>query len=586
MSRTAARFLLLPILSAVALTVTLPRAIRAEGLGKHPRVAELEDRLAKDASTYLRGRFPDAPFLVTVSVDPLRRVEGKTGGQNSGDERLPYFDVQTEEILDEWDDPQVSLGSVMLRVRKILVTISLPDSTRDSEAVEIKDSIHALLHLVPARDEVKIERRAWQTGPDPRVWGSAAFLALVLFMMGLFAVQRASTNRLAKALLDSKAQGGGGGGNPAALAAAAAAAPAAEAPGRGREAPGSLGGDLRFSDPIRIREMLLSCQTALAQSPSFPSLEDMIELDRLGRRDPRLLGAILGEFPLETRRRLFALSFSSSWLEALTRSGSVTMEGLELMQRLARNQSNQPTGPWEELLLAVWRLDDLRTGYIKQISTEEAMAILADLPRDLGLPTARRAFPGSWGSLLDPSFTPQRPKSERIRQLIAKAHEVRPLQDLAHVERYRRDLELLDYARAADPREEREIYDALPRDSLVATLRPAFFRALELPEAGRRELVQRVSVQQWALALFNVSRDDRKPIEELFGEKLRFLFAERMKRLDQTPPERESVSAARDAIARQAHEIRVALKSAEAASLAEAANPAKEPTEDVQARAA
>ena len=28
--------------------------------------------LTKDAATYLKGRFPDRPFLVTVSVDPLR----------------------------------------------------------------------------------------------------------------------------------------------------------------------------------------------------------------------------------------------------------------------------------------------------------------------------------------------------------------------------------------------------------------------------------------------------------------------------------------------------------------------------------
>ncbi len=42
----------------------------AQEIMKHPRVVELEDGLKNSAADYIKARFPESPFMVTVKVDP------------------------------------------------------------------------------------------------------------------------------------------------------------------------------------------------------------------------------------------------------------------------------------------------------------------------------------------------------------------------------------------------------------------------------------------------------------------------------------------------------------------------------------
>lgn len=91
--------------------------LEAQEILKHPRVAELEDRLNKDASAYISSRFPSVPFMVTVRVDPLRR---ETASKQFNNENLPFFDnSEEEEIRDEWDNSQIPLASLINRVKRI-----------------------------------------------------------------------------------------------------------------------------------------------------------------------------------------------------------------------------------------------------------------------------------------------------------------------------------------------------------------------------------------------------------------------------------------------------------------------------------
>ena len=184
-----------------------PFAASSQPIGKHPRVAELEDRMIKDASSYLKGRFPDVPFLVSVSVDPLRRAERSAGEVRS--EKLPFFEVTNDEIQDEWDDPQVSLSELMLRVKRVVVSISIPKNVSEQELLEIREAVFNNLHLVEARDEIKIERRAWSV--DAQYWMNVGLIAVLFlsFLVGMFFITRKSVGSIVSAI--GSAQLGGGG---------------------------------------------------------------------------------------------------------------------------------------------------------------------------------------------------------------------------------------------------------------------------------------------------------------------------------------------------------------------------------------
>jgi hypothetical protein len=519
---------------------------RAEVIARHPRVAELEDKLAKDASLYLKGRFPEVPFLVTVSISPLRRGEGY-GGKKSG-ESLPYFETDTEELQDEWDDPQVSWGKLMMRVQKAAITLSLPASINDDEVAEVKDSLFKLLNLTPARDEIVVQRRNWSRTGNWMLLTAVAGLGLFLLIVGLYFTGRSAARQVGDALTAAaKTSGGGGGGASLGSAMPTTSASTGTADSSAGDGPGR---DVQFSDPIRVREAMARLAQELSASKAFPTLDDMIELDALGAKSPALLGAVLSEFSESVRSRLFALSSSQTWLEALLHPGVTGFECLEVLQKLSRRTRSEKRASWEQLLIQVWRLGEERAAFLKGLNQEHAFAILGSMPKSISVDVGRRAFPGSWGVLLDPGFHPTALPETTIAGVSAEALELRPLSDLALLERYRHEVELIEYLKVADIAAEREIYEAASSDSLIHSMRPPFYVVLDSSEAELKKIVQAIGVEQWALALFNAPRTERLKIEKELGEKQRFLFIEKLRALDAHHPDKAQIGKARESIAR------------------------------------
>jgi flagellar motor switch protein FliG len=113
--------------------------------------------------------------------------------------------------------------------------------------------------------------------------------------------------------------------------------------------------------------------------------------------------------------------------------------------------------------------------------------------------------------------------------------------------------------------EEREIYEASPKRSVINKVRAPFYRVLDLDDATLKEVSQVVPMDQWVVALFNVSRPERKRLVDQFSEKQRFLFMEMMKRMDAQSPERTRVGMMRERIAQTVVQY-LARKSAETQS--------------------
>lgn len=521
----------------VVLAVWPAYATHAQEILKHPRVVELEDRLNRDASEYIKSRFPRIPYMVTVSVDPLRRDTARKAGSR---DELPFFDEDEDEIKDEWDNPQVPLMGLINRVKKVQVKISVPSKLKESEVNELKDGIYSILHLTPARDQIEIARRDWALSEIP--WISIYIIAAVMvsLLLGLLAINRTSANRIAKALTEMKTQSSSG--------AAAAAPPPPSPEAEGKSSRRSQSQEVKFNDPIKLKELAARHIELLTKSKVFPNHQDIFLLDELGSEHPAKLGAILSEFPAEMQKTLFAYSSQFHWVEALNEPGFLDFECLEVLQNMTQNLREGDDLAWDKAVLAVWRLGEHRTQFVRSLPKEEAFALLNDMPKAISVLEARKAFPGSWAVILDPSFKPAHLPSKRIREIHDAAQGVLPLNDIAMVKRYKGEKELLDYLRITDPAEERDIYGAAAPTSLIHKLRPPFFPVFDQSAEDLAWFVPKISTEQWALALFNLPRPERAKVDTHLSEKQRFMLVDRFKRFDSQPPERTAVGFAREKI--------------------------------------
>ena len=560
-------------LAALSLLGSLIPSAWGEPIQKHPRVAEMEDVLAKDASVYLKGRFPDLPILVSVSVEPLRRVENdrsRSGSGQSGDssDRLPYLDTVEDEIKDEWDDPQLNIHQLMLRVKKITVTVSLPDTILDNEANEAKDSIATVLHLTPARDEIQIQRRPWKMGAPPWLYPSIVGAALLLLLAGIFIINHTSMKRLSNAILNAKVGGGGGGMDAGAMA---AAAPANTGPEERSSGPS---GDLLLTDPIRTREIVLQLVDQLTRSGNFPTLGAMILMDRYARANPARLGAILVEFPSEYEKTLIALSAEPHWLEAFHRPGAIDAESLEFIRQLQREINTGHAPEIERMLVSMWRLGDKSTEFLRGLGPDLSFLLLGLMPKALAISFARKAFPGAWARILESGDQSSTVPADKVAEITKKAIALVPLNTPTLLHQYRHESELLEYLKTADPMHERDIYLAATQNSIIHKMRAPFYKVFEQEPEILADLVPRFSSEQWAMAIFNVPRDERQKLQKAFGEKQRFMIIERLKRMDiGTPPDPKKLGTLREQIGKEL--ARIVTDRATKAEAAKAQGPSK-----------
>ncbi len=517
-----------------------------DSIFQHPRVSELEEKLTKDAGTFLRGRFPSMPFVVTAKLDPLFRTERGEFAYSKG-EKLPYFDLDSEEIKDEWDDPDRPLIELLRRVRKTVVSVSLPNSISEAEAMEIKDSLYSVLHLNQARDEIQIARRGWNTAGFHWLFIVLGFGALVLFLGGMTLINRYSVGRIAKALAENK-----GGSTTVVAPSSPGNSASTRAPSRSE----GMGGNVKVNDPLKLKDIVARTIEQLCKKKAFPSRLDLFELDDFGQRNPGALGALLVEFPDEIQARIFSLSSNPCWLEALTSPSTLEFEALEVLQKLARNPHHEKAMLWNETILSIWRLDDeKRAEFVKGLKQEEAFAILNSMPKGIALKTARRAFPGAWAGILEEPES--RPVDDNLcEQLRQKAQTIMPLNDSSALRRHRVQLELISHLRHVDAYEERDIYNVLPAGSNVVETRPPFFAILDCDEDVLKRLVPQFSLEHWAMSLRDLKAPDRAKVENMFNDKQRFLYNEKLKAQIGAPLDAETISRTREQIGSSVLRIR------------------------------
>jgi hypothetical protein len=534
--------------------------------GKPARAVELEKTLSREGLELLKGRFPDKPFLLSVKIEPLLR---ERGGRSSG-EKLPYFDVNDEEVVDEWDDPSLSNAALIARVKNIYVNVSIPSELSDDEIAELKSTLVNNLGLLEARDKVEVNKRNWGTldrakGIDLK-WIGLGAAGWALLMVGFFVIFWFASSKLSKALKESTQSSGKASSSPA---------PMQSLPIEPVEKKSSVSGsnDLRFNDPIKNRETLGTGMRILEAHRSFPNLEDMMILHKFSVEKPSEMGALMSEFPIEIREKVFALSFGNSWLEALAEPGEVTSACVETLNKCLRQTRNDLETDWQTLLVSVWRLNDKRKEFFRGMSQNEAFSILCSLPKSMALEIAREFFPGAWGMLLDPQYQPTHLTKEQLKAHIQGAQQLEPLRSLKLLVRYKSVREILDFLKTSDPNIEKEVYQVSGEGSLIWSLRSPFYKIFELNQVQLDAVVPLFRIEDWALAMFNISRVERKEIEKRFSDKQRFRYFEILKSFDQQAPTRLRIGEVRERIAKGSES---ALKEIEAKKLVEQTPPSEQ----------
>jgi hypothetical protein len=568
-------------IAALALLLLASPASGREAL-KHPRVAELEEFLRQTAEAHLRSRFPSQPFQVLVSIDPLFRYESE--GDDEGDtlagEDLPAMFVSREEIRDEWDDPSRSLHQLMSRVRKVKVELALPAGLSDDDVEETKSGIQSTLHLIPGRDTIDVVRKPWQgTGQTQWLAILGALCALGLLLGGNYLITQKSAERLSTALksinLTTQTTGGP-------IMHAGGATAAASGAGGGDK---KLGGehdaqDVNMLDPLKIRDIVIEMVGRLEKDPGFPTLQDVIILDDLGRTRCERMVAAVEEMSPAMRTRLFSIGNSSSWwMEAFHGAkAQVDYETLHALQKMNKVKRLPEELDWNRLLVQVWRMEDKLPAFLKEIGEKRSMAILSAFPKSISVPVAKKTFPGSWAVLLSPNFVTDRLPESEIGELIQRSLKHAPERDEAVLGGYRQEQELLAYLGQTGPEEEREIYEALPENSKIFSLRPPFYRLFSQTREVVAKITQELEIADCAAILHGLPTQMRMKVIETLSEKRGFMVAEQLKRFEKQPPDSSSVTLKREWIGRQIEKVKAEIAAGGESASVVAAVPASEDT--------
>ena len=501
-----------------------------QALGKHPKVIEVEMMITKEAMTFLQQRVQSGPVYVNVEVEPLRRNSGVKN------EQLPYF-YSEDEVGDEWDVLDTPMILLLSRIKKATIKVEVPNNTTDFELSDLKEKLYEQLKLIPGRDSITIERKAFAMKPsneikDNSLYYFVAGMSLIIFA-GLFVLLRFGMKPH-----NSTAQNAGAAATPTPMASAPMPSRASSSNGKGSKH--SLGvmnskvnGDINFNDSIRAADMLKEKLHGVVNAPIFPLLSDMLILEELADKSLSSFGAFVFEMPRKHQQKIFFRGRSDKWFKGYIEAASVNMDCFLAVEKMLRNRTATGSEKWEELLVQVWRLGEDAHHFLKQIPADESFAILAHLPKSFAVPAAKKAFPGGWARILETKeFTPLEDEG-KIDDYLDRTLQLKPYFSFKSIDEYRKDLELVDYLRMATVKDEEDIYESLSSESHIHNIRPPFYIIFKAESEDFKTLFSSYELTDWAFAVINCPRDYIKRITSELDEKKKYIFSTLLKQIDE-----------------------------------------------------
>ncbi len=522
-----------------------------QAMGKHPKVIEVEMLISKQAMTFLQQRIPTGPVYVNVDVEPLRRNAGVKS------EQLPYF-YSEDEVGDEWDVLDTPMVLLLSRIKKATIKVEVPNNTTDFELSDLKEKLYEQLKLIPGRDSITIDRKAFVAKPtteskDYSLYYFIAGMALITFG-GLFVILRFGVKHH---------------GAPASASAPASTSSSATAgmPARAHASGGKstfqasglvnskVNGDINFKDSLRAADMLKEKLHGVINAPIFPLLSDLLILEELSEKSLSSFGAFVFEMPRKHQQKVFFRGRSEKWFRGYVEAASVDMDCFLAVEKMLRSRNATGSEKWEELLVQVWRLGDEAPLFLKQIPAEESFTILGHMPKAFSVPTAKKAFPGGWARILESKEYSAMEDEDKLADYVERTLQLKPYFSFKSIDEYKKDLELVDYLRTTSIKDEEDIYESLSSESPIHNLRPPFYAVLKAEPEDFKEIFSQFDLSDWATVVINSPRDYLKRITNELDEKKKYLFSSYLKQLDENPVSAKEQIELREEMGKRFHQL-------------------------------
>jgi hypothetical protein len=489
------------------------------------RVIEVEQRIKNDISFFLDKFSPGTKFSVHVEVKPLRRV--KEGGETSN---LPFMDVEEEAFLDEWDDPSLNVFTLYGRIKEARVSLKLESGVTINDKDAFERQLFNEVSLVSGRDVLSISTMTAPLVKEDFSWlkyRDEFFLTLFFFAL---AVLSYSVIAGFKRLSGARSQ------EPSSQTPVAAPiSPVRATSATPLSAGGTMmKGDLFLQDPTKISEVVKGKISTLIEGGHFPTLRALQVLEELNQSDSKAFSFIVFEFPKEFQKRIYQYGKGENWFKGYTDFGHASSEAILTLDKLIRESKTHFSYEFELMLMCLWRCGEEMKEVLKTMESEKAFFVLSFFPKNMAIPLAKSMFPGKWGYVLDIEKKECLLSESEIRELTDAALRKRPLFDFNTLNEFKDRKDLLTYLDHAEPHEEREVYTIVGADSDLSSIRPPFFKVFDLSENELRTVFEVYSIEEWAIALFNVNHAERVKFVKVLDEKERYLFSQRLKVLGQS----------------------------------------------------
>ncbi len=527
------------------------------------RVLEIEEFYRSKVSEMLQTRFPQTPYSVFVSIDTgqpdsLRRdLRGK-----SEQTKLPYWYDEDSEKIDLWERMDVPLGVLIKQVRSVTVSLKVDATLNEAELEDLKDNLAKHLKLDASSDRIEITRMNWTDQDRYRnlkwVGGSIAIGMMLLLISG-WLVSKIAIARLVKGLTKPISEIGQSTQKFANQALNLASDLNGSQNRKERNFNSENADSVQLPADINLVETREAALELLERNQGFfdgPDADFMDFLERHGEKDPVTMGSILAELPKESLRNLFQFGVGSWWYKAIAHPAPLTIHSLSLLSeidrlRLRRHFSNRTQGieknEYRQFALILNRLKkDVLVDILSGNSLDKVGPVLNLVPKETSLAVAKTLFPGQWAIFLSPTQAKDWVLDPNFLKTIEnKALEVSPLRGNEEIAGFFEDLDLVRYLDTASPRDERDFYTVLPKNSRIVKERHPFYSILDASDDHIKVISGLFSPREWAIGLAGCDPSEKRHILEKFPERLRQQVIEVIKKTISSDIDDVQVSAIR-----------------------------------------
>lgn len=495
---------------------------------RNAKVVEVQDKLKSDIELFVEKFAPNAKYSVKVKVIPLRR-----NSNFYSEENLPFMEFEQEHIQDEWDSNESNIYDLLSRIKEARVSLYIDDKIKIEDRSRFKDALLSEVNLIPGRDSVSIETISTPVMRETFNWRNYSEILLFGAILVLTVILGVGLNSLSSNLRSSVTS------SNQEVKATPNNIPSQAIAGQsstkllGRDL-GEIKGDLNIQDPTKINEVVSTKILKLTQSEFFPKLSDMVYLEELLMIDSSSFSYLIYEFPQNVQKSIYQKGKGDSWFRGFSDVGFPSKKVLITLDKMLRDRDLVHTQSFEELLIYSWRLGDELAPFIKSIEKDIAFTILRYLPKNISIPVARECFPGFWGALLQDQLEINI-DDKLNKELIANLLRITPQFNYSSLQEFKNRKDLFRYLDSVEPHEERDVYSVMEESAQLEKIRPAFYRFFELEKEERRFIFEKYNLNEWAIACFNIERNEKEKIIEIMDDKERYMFGFGLKNIDENP---------------------------------------------------